>query len=194
MAEEVQDKKKKGVNLKVFLFGIPIFILQLVAVYYITANILLTKFHQDTDAPAKQHVATEHENSEDGTVEEGQSEGTEEEHAEEESHGDDNGHGGGSHIYQIDDVIVNPAGTNGKRLLLTSFGFDLKSEAAMKSFEEKEIMIKDIIISVLSAKDMTQLRDINVKDSIRAEIQTELKKLLKGNKVRRIYFSKYIIQ
>ncbi len=194
MAEEVQDKKKKGINLKVFLFGIPIFILQLVAVYYITANILLTKFHENMDAPAKQHVAESHEDSEGEYVEEGHSEEPEEESGGEESHGDDGGHGGASHIYQIEDVIVNPAGTNGKRLLLTSFGFDLKSEAAMKSFEEKEIMIKDIIISVLSGKDMKQLRDIGVKDSIRAEIQTELKKLLRGNKVRRIYFSKYIIQ
>ena len=35
--------KGKGLNIKVLLFGIPIFIVQLVVVYFITANVLLNK-------------------------------------------------------------------------------------------------------------------------------------------------------
>ena len=38
-----EETKKKGFNIKILLIGLPIFIIQLVAVYFITANILISK-------------------------------------------------------------------------------------------------------------------------------------------------------
>jgi flagellar FliL protein len=47
----------------------------------------------------------------------------------------------GNFLYSIDDIIVNPAGTNGDQLLLTSIAFDLASQESEKVIKEKEIVV-----------------------------------------------------
>jgi len=44
---EIIEKKKSLVNPKIFLFGLPLFIVQLIAVYFITANVLMSKIHSN---------------------------------------------------------------------------------------------------------------------------------------------------
>mgnify|MGYP006308474997 CR=1 FL=1 len=39
----IEEKPKSKFNPKILIFGLPIFVIQLIAVYFITANILLTK-------------------------------------------------------------------------------------------------------------------------------------------------------
>ncbi len=46
-------------------------------------------------------------------------------------------------------MIVNPAQTNGKMLLLASLGLSIEGEEAKKALEEKQVIVKDAIISVL---------------------------------------------
>ncbi len=40
-------------------------------------------------------------------------------------------------FFNLDDIIVNPAETNGKTLVLASLGFDLSTAEAKKTMEEK---------------------------------------------------------
>ncbi|HEX3072734.1 MAG TPA: flagellar basal body-associated FliL family protein, partial [Ignavibacteriales bacterium] len=100
----------------------------------------------------------------------------------------------GNFIYTVNDVIINPAGTNGQRLMLTSIGFDMKSEAQLKKIETKEVVLKDAIISVLSRKTVSQLSNTMKRDSLKIEIMNDVKNRIPGLKINDLYFSKYIIQ
>ena len=100
----------------------------------------------------------------------------------------------GKFLYSVDEVIINPNGTDGKRLLLTSVGFDINSDAGQKELKEKEILVKDIVISVLSSKNITQLNDVAYKDTLKIEIKNKMKEKIPSVKVNEVYFSKYIIQ
>jgi flagellar FliL protein len=198
-------EKKSSLNPKVFLVGVPLFIIQLVAVYFITANILLSKFEKGETKNLTKTEAVEH----DSTA----SEGDEEAHAADEEGGSHDGeetsseggeHGGGEHggaaaapsnyIYTVNDVIVNPAGTNGQRLMLTSIGFDMKTESQYKKMESQEIVLKDAIISVLSKKTVSQLSNTMKRDSLKVEIIDDVKGRIPGLKIKDLYFTKYIIQ
>ena len=99
----------------------------------------------------------------------------------------------GKFIYSVDDVIVNPAGTNGDQLLLTSIAFDVATQEGEKELKEKEIIVKDMIISVLSSKTIGQLNNTSYKDTLRTEISKKLQVNLPEVKVNKVYFSKYII-
>lgn len=165
---------------KVLLIGLPIFIVQLVAVYFITANILLsghTKSSSETEA-GKTENATE------------------------QSHGENSGKEGelettvntAGLIYSLDDLIVNPANTNGKMLLLASLGLSIESEESKKMLEEKQVVVKDAVISVLSSKSVSQLGSATYRDTLKVEILKNLSVQLPGSKVNNIYFSKFIIQ
>lgn len=163
---------------KVLLIGLPIFIVQLVAVYFITANILLSGHTKSASQ-----------------TEDGKTENTTEQSQEENSgkEGEHNTNTAGL-IYSLDDLIVNPANTNGKMLLLASVGLSVENEESKKTLEEKQVVVKDAVISVLSSKSVTQLGSATYRDTLKVEILKNLSVQLPGSKVNNIYFSKFIIQ
>ena len=91
--EELEiDEKKSSLNMKILMFGLPAFIVQLIIVYFITANILVKRFQS-------QKI------TKDNVTEVKQVE-TDEDEPQVEL---------GKFIYSILDIIVNPANTDGKR-------------------------------------------------------------------------------
>lgn len=177
----LEEKTKKSFNPKVFIIGIPLFVLQLVIVYFVTANILLTKFESSSHKNEGETVEAGEE-AQDSTEEGEESEDSEAESVEI-----------GKHIFSIEDIIVNPTGTNGQRLLLVSMAFDVKDEAQLESIKQKEFVVKDMVISTLSSKTMNELSAIGQKDSLKAEISQGLASLLPKLKINSVYFSKYVI-
>ena len=167
---EVKVEKGSSPITKIILFGIPAFVVQLILVYFITANILMTK------------VGTQ-KTTEAGTTEEVKPEGEKSE-----------GNKTGQFIYAIDEIIVNPANTNGRQLLLTSLAFDMPNEVSKSELENKDFLVKDMIISVLSGKSTKFLSNIEQRDSLRNEIETKIENFLPKVKINKVYFSKFILQ
>ncbi|MGA7723535.1 MAG: flagellar basal body-associated FliL family protein [Ignavibacteriaceae bacterium] len=164
--------KKSSFNPKVLLFGIPIFIVQLVVVYFITATILMKKFENQNISALKTSVKADSsaQNAANQPVELGKN------------------------IYPIEDIVVNPADTDGKRLLLTSIGIDLSKPEMQNEIKTREVMVKDIVISTLASKNISQLDDSAYRDTLKIEIISKMKKSIPSVTVNNIYFSKYIIQ
>lgn len=190
MKEDKQNKEQKPVETlkknsamkpKLLIVGLPLFIVQLVVVYFITANILIPKDHTSGNKEVKQKQ-------------------TSEEQKETKSEGDDKtfekevNTSSGENIFNLDDIIVNPAETNGKTLVLASLGFDLSTPEAKKTMEEKVIIVKDAVITLLSSKTVPQLSNTSYRDSLKAEMISDLSKKMPGVKINNIYFSKFIIQ
>lgn len=183
--EIIKAAKKPSVfNPKVLIIGLPIFIVQLVAVYFITANVLLSGHSKSSDSeePKTEEVTEE------------KSEGSEESKEGEKKEGKEGENAGSALIFALDDMIVNPANTNGKMLLLASLGLAVESEESKKSLEEKQVIVKDAVISVLSSKNVGQLSSSTYRDTLKTEILKNLSTQLPGSKVNNIYFSKFIIQ
>lgn len=178
--EIIQAKTKSSMfNPKVLMIGLPIFIVQLVAVYFITANVLLTGGHTVAQKESDKTEETKEESTS------GHSGETENKNSES---------GASGLIFSVDDMIVNPAQTNGKMLLLASLGLSVESEESKKSLEEKQVIVKDVIISVLSSKTVTQLGSGTYRDTLKTEILKNLAVQMPGSNVNNIYFSKFIIQ
>ena len=93
----VLPEKGKGLNIKVLLFGIPIFIVQLVVVYFITANVLLNKIQSGHSSAEPIPAETKKEAAQPKT----------------------NSQEFGKFVYMVEDVVINPANSEGKRLLLS---------------------------------------------------------------------------
>jgi flagellar FliL protein len=163
--------KKSSFSPKVLIFGIPIFIVQLVVVYFVTANILMKKYENRDASQLKSSVKSD--TTQSSAI-----------HANEL----------GKNIFPIEDIIVNPADTDGKRLLLTSIGIDLTKPEMQNELKAREVMVKDIIISTLASKNITQLDDMAYRDSLKLEITSKMKKSIPSVTVNSIYFSKYILQ
>ena len=181
MADEVEDvkvEKKSSPITKIILFGVPAFIVQLILVYFITANILMNKVGAGGNNGHKGEATTEE--SADGNS--GESE-------------DGEGHSStGQFIYAIDEIIINPANTNGRKFLLTALAFDLATEENRAKLEEKDFLVKDMVISVISSKSTAFLSDVSLRDSLRSEIAHKVEGFLPNVKINKVYFSKWIVQ
>lgn len=173
--EEIKVEKKSSPIIKIVLFGVPAFIVQLILVYFITANILMNKVSSGVTDGHSEEVVKE--------------EGAEGENGEEGGNAT-----AGQFIYSIDELVINPAHTNGRQLLLTTLTFDLADEESKVNVETKDFLVKDMVISVLSSKNIKFLSDISERDSLRSEISHKLESFLPEVKLNKVYFSKYIIQ
>jgi len=169
-----EEKPKSKFNPKVLIFGLPIFVVQLIVIYFITANILLEKMDGRTIETKNSTVA--------GEIKE-----------EEKLATDTANQNLGEHIFQIEDIIVNPANTQGQQLLLSSVAFDVPEANIAKDLEKKQILVKDMIISVLSSKTIHQLSSNDYRDSLRVEISKRVQNKFPNVKINKVYFSKYII-
>ena len=165
--EKAAPEKKKGLNLKVIFIGLPLFIIQLVLVYFITANFLVKTVPGQPGHGDAQHV----------------------EEAEEESEEEE----GELKIFTIKDLIINPAGTNGQRLLLLSVGFSVYGEEKFKKLEESEVILTDVVLSTLSVKTLSELSKVESKDSLKVELHNKIKEAMPKSSVKNVYFSKYVL-
>ncbi len=172
--EDLKPKlEKPAFNAKILIFGIPVFMVQLVVVYFVTANILMKRFESNAQ------VKNANVSSDSGQIN---------------STNNDSAVDYGKYIYSIDDIIVNPADTDGKRLLLTSVGLDVAKPEMETDIKTREPMVKDAIISTLSSKSIDQLDDTAYRDTMKTEIIKDLKRLMPTVSINNVYFSKYIIQ
>ncbi|MER3522575.1 MAG: flagellar basal body protein FliL [Ignavibacteria bacterium] len=183
MADETPEQtspapeEQKGRALKkIVLIGVPAFFMQLVLVYFLTAKFLVPVALQNTGAMIVTPVAQAHCEHTESPAAEKKGDVREE------------------YIYVIKDLIINPAGTNGQRYLLTTIGFNVSSEEARKELEKKELAVRDALNSILTSKTMDDLIDVSKRELLRQEIFTRCRELVKIGKLQSVYFSKYIIQ
>ncbi len=97
-------------------------------------------------------------------------------------------------IFLIKDIIINPAGTNGTRFLLTTVGIEVSTPEAQQELEKKEVQVRDVLNSILTSKGLSELVSIEQRELMRNEISKKVGELLKSGKLRNVYFSKFIIQ
>ena len=97
-------------------------------------------------------------------------------------------------VLVIKDIIVNPAGTNGTRFLLTTVGLEVPTAEIKQELEQREVQTRDILNTILTNKGLEELTIPQYKETLRNEIIEKLNATLKKGKVRNVYFSKFIIQ
>jgi len=97
-------------------------------------------------------------------------------------------------VFLIKDIIINPAGTNGTRFLLVTVGFEVDNPPGIGGLEKKEVEIRDILNSVLMAKGLKELADVEKREALRDEIAEKVGGIVKETPLKHVYFSKFIIQ
>jgi flagellar FliL protein len=157
---------------KLFIFGMPVFIVQLVVVY-----VLITKVFAPSSSGVLDNIAT-------AATKGLGSKGT----------GEYGGAASDLNIYVVKDIIVNPAGTNGTRFLLTTVGFEVSTTEARKELEAKDVQLRDALNTILTSKDLISLARVDQRETLRKEIAQKVGAMLQSGTLANVYFSKFIIQ
>jgi flagellar protein FliL len=155
---------------KLIMIGVPVFLVQLILIYFVIVKFIAPSA---AGAPSAAH---------------------EDKATSSEGHGEHGGEGAAQSLFVVKDLIVNPAGTNGTRFLLTTVGFEVSSPEALKELEMKEVQVRDILNTVLTGKGLDELVDVNQREVLRGEISEKIGTLMKNGTLSSVYFSKFIIQ
>jgi flagellar FliL protein len=99
-----------------------------------------------------------------------------------------------NNIYMIEQMIVNPAGTGGRRFLSASIGFELGDEAANVAMQTKEAIVRDALITILSSQTVPELSDSAQRERLRKLIRLRVSKLLGTDDISAVYFTEFVLQ
>jgi len=97
-------------------------------------------------------------------------------------------------IYAMENIVVNPSGTGGSRFLSVSFGFELESAELQEEFVQREPIIRDALITILSSKTVTELTDAKQKEIVRYQIKKRLSKLMHTKEIAGVYYTDFVLQ
>ncbi len=106
-------------------------------------------------------------------------------------------HGGGesgSFVYAVRDIVINPAGTGGSRFLSASVGFEFADSDLEGAFEDKEPMVRDALITILSSKTVAQLTDVKQKEIVRWQIKKRVATIMGTDEITGVYFTDFVLQ
>ncbi|UCC45642.1 MAG: flagellar basal body-associated FliL family protein [Candidatus Zixiibacteriota bacterium] len=104
------------------------------------------------------------------------------------------GHGSEALIHEISNIVVNPAGTGGSRFLSASFGFELESAQLLQEFQQKEPVIRDALITILSSKTVAQLTDPKQKEIVRYQIRKRVSQIMNTESLAGVYYTDFVLQ
>lgn len=95
---------------------------------------------------------------------------------------------------ELEEIIVNPANTNGQRYLLVQLSLELVSKEDQTLIDDHRSKIRNNIIKYLSAKTVSELQGIQGKKDLRFELITLINEAINSRSVRNLYYSKYVMQ
>jgi flagellar protein FliL len=162
--EQNEEKKKSGGNLKTILIIVPIFLLMIASVFIFMNKIIKPKFQY---ASKISNNEKEEENDDDEKIGE---------------------------IYLVEDIIVNPKETVGRRYINVSIGLECKDGSAFGELEKGDVKVRDYLITLFSNCIFAELDDAEDKEKLRERIKTDINKLVSKNGIKAVYFTNFVLQ
>ncbi|HET6567159.1 MAG TPA: flagellar basal body-associated FliL family protein [Rhodothermales bacterium] len=95
---------------------------------------------------------------------------------------------------QIENMIINPAGSSGKRYLLVSLGLESQDPLVLEEIKRKDVVVRDTVLKVLGIRTMDELADINRRNELKHEIRDAINGVLSEGTVSRLYFTQFVLQ
>ena len=97
-------------------------------------------------------------------------------------------------LVQLSNIIVNPAGSQGTRFLMTSVAIAVSDDKTQQALKEREVELRDRITTILESETMIQLTSPSARDSLRQKIAAVVGSVA-GPKVSfRIFIPQFVIQ
>lgn len=107
------------------------------------------------------------------------------------------GHGGGSgstSVFAVENLVVNPAGTQGTRFLIASVAVEASDAAASAAMNARDPEIRDRLLSLLSGRTVEELSDLDGREALKEEIRAEIEQVVGRGRVVRVFIPQYVLQ
>jgi flagellar basal body-associated protein FliL len=96
--------------------------------------------------------------------------------------------------HKVENLVLNPAGSEGHRFLMVTATFELKDAATDQLFKEHEDEIRDHILALLGKMTVEELSDISQRDRIKAVVLASVSPLFPKGSLTKVFFPQFVIQ
>lgn len=97
-------------------------------------------------------------------------------------------------IYMINNLVINPARSGGRRHLMVSLGLEYHQRYIKEELVRLEPQIRDNLITLLAGQEMNILAEISYREKIRKSLLKAVNYYLEDGQVEKLYFVKYVFQ
>lgn len=97
-------------------------------------------------------------------------------------------------MYQLDNLVLNPSGSNGSRFLLLSVALEVKDAGTADLLKSRDAEVRDAILRLFGSKTAEQVSEASARDGLRAELLATLDKMFPAGAIRKVYFPQFVIQ
>ncbi len=94
----------------------------------------------------------------------------------------------------LDEFIANLMDDEETRYLKAGIALETTNEAAATELQQRMPQVRDAILLLVSSRTYNELRDLQGKLQLRAEVVARLNGFLRTGKVKKVYFTDFVIQ
>lgn len=102
--------------------------------------------------------------------------------------------GSASVVHNVENLVLNPAGSSGSRFLLLSVSLEPGNDKIIADLSARDAELRDIILTSLGKKTVDELTDINVRETVKAELITAISERFGKGAIKRLYFPQFVVQ
>ncbi|MBX7230474.1 MAG: flagellar basal body-associated FliL family protein [Bdellovibrionales bacterium] len=95
-------------------------------------------------------------------------------------------------LVPMETFLVNLAQSRGRKLAKINMEFEVGSDEVQQEIEKLKPRIRDMVIMIISDKNMIQLSSKEGKDNLRAEIRNQVNLFLSKGQIKNVYFTEFI--
>jgi flagellar protein FliL len=97
-------------------------------------------------------------------------------------------------LYSINPLVINLAGSGGKRFLRIKMDLELKDQATFEQVQAQIPRVKDTLLTILSAKKFQDINTVEGKSDLRTEIAAKMDTLFSKGAVTNVYLTEFVIE
>ncbi|MFH1144392.1 MAG: flagellar basal body-associated FliL family protein [Candidatus Eisenbacteria bacterium] len=106
---------------------------------------------------------------------------------------------GGSELpgeqYLVDEMVINPSGTQGKRFLRLGIALETRDgERVIAELDSRKPQVRDLFIREFSSRSLEELTDPTVREEIRVACVDRINGFLVSGSVNNLYYTDYVLQ
>jgi flagellar FliL protein len=108
------------------------------------------------------------------------------------------GHGGGAggekKFVELNNIIVNPAGSQGSRFLMVSVAIAVGGEEAQRMLQDREVEMRDKVTTILETMSLAQLTAAGVRDTLKSRIAFAAGTIVGAKVPVKVFLPQFVIQ
>lgn len=97
-------------------------------------------------------------------------------------------------IHLLDNIVMNPSGSNGQRFLLLSVAYELGDATGIEKMKQRDAEIRDLVQRVVGRRTIDQLGDLQQRELLKVEVAKATEDVIGPKTVKKVFFPQFVIQ